>query len=190
LQEVLKVSMSRREREELTIPPDGKPFEQQPKWRQDFPIDWPQDHYVSRRDFTKFMVLTSLAFAVGQFWIVFQNYFRKRRGDLPLQQIASVEQIPVGGALTFSYPEAHDSCVLVRTADESFVAYSQKCTHLSCAVVPQLDRGVFHCPCHEGLFDLATGNPLAGPPRRPLPEVKLEIRHGQIYAAGVELRTI
>jgi hypothetical protein len=59
-----------RNREQLTIPPDGAPLEEQPRWRQDFPIDWPQDHYVSRRDFTKFMVLTSLAFTAGQFWIV------------------------------------------------------------------------------------------------------------------------
>src|SRR5205823_4088402 len=45
-------------RESITVPPDGKPDDQQPAWRRDFPIDWPQDHYVSRRDFTKFMVLT------------------------------------------------------------------------------------------------------------------------------------
>ena len=33
--------------------PDGLPVEQQPKWRRDFPIDWPQDEYVSRRDLVK-----------------------------------------------------------------------------------------------------------------------------------------
>ncbi|HEX7294247.1 MAG TPA: hypothetical protein VF251_00760, partial [Pyrinomonadaceae bacterium] len=62
--------MIRREREELTIPPNGRSLDEQPKWRQDFPIDWPQAHYLSRRDFTKFMVLISLAFTAGQFWIV------------------------------------------------------------------------------------------------------------------------
>src|SRR5262245_33614195 len=98
----------RREREELTIPPDGRSTEEQPKWRRDFPIDWPQDHYVSRRDFTRFMVLTSLAFAAGQVWIVVENYLRKRRGALPLQKIATGDQIPIGGALTFAYPEPHD----------------------------------------------------------------------------------
>jgi Rieske Fe-S protein len=179
----------KREREELTVPPDGGPMEAQPKWRQDFPIDWPQDHYLSRRDFTKFMVLISLAFTAGQFWIVVQNYLRKRRGELPLKQIATVDQIPVGGAVTFSYPEAHDTCVVVRTDEKAFVAYSQKCTHLSCAVVPQPDKGRFHCPCHEGAFDLATGAPIAGPPRRPLPKINLEIRGGTIYASNVELRT-
>ena len=52
--------------EQITIAPDGRPMDEQPAWRQDFPIDWPQDQYVARRDFMKFLVLTSLAFAVGQ----------------------------------------------------------------------------------------------------------------------------
>ena len=69
------------DREQITLPPDGRPLAEQPKWRQDFPIDWPQDHYVARRDFTKFMVLTSFAFVVGQFWIVLQNFLRRRRGQ-------------------------------------------------------------------------------------------------------------
>lgn len=182
--------MMRRDREQLTIPPDGATAQDQPKWREDFPIDWPQDHYVSRRDFTKFMVLTSLAFTVGQFWIVIQNYLRTRRGELPLQKIANIDELAIGEALSFAYPAAHDSCLLLRTGERSFVAFSQKCTHLSCAVVPQPDKGLFYCPCHEGSFDLATGAPIAGPPRRPLPKIRVEIRSGAVYANGVELRTI
>ena len=38
---------------------------EQPKWRRDFPIDWAQDEYVSRRELVKFMVLTSAALTVG-----------------------------------------------------------------------------------------------------------------------------
>ena len=30
-------------REQITIAPDFRPAEVQPAWRQDFPIDWPQD---------------------------------------------------------------------------------------------------------------------------------------------------
>jgi nitrite reductase/ring-hydroxylating ferredoxin subunit len=179
-----------REREQLTVPPDMGPVDDQPRWRQDFPIDWPQDHYVSRRDFTKFMVLTSLAFTAGQFWIVIQNYLRSLRGELPLQQIATVADVAVGGTVTFAYPEPHDSCLLIRTDENTFTAFSQSCTHLSCAVVPQLEKNCFFCPCHEGSFDLKTGAPIAGPPRRPLPQIKLEVRNGAVYASGVELRTI
>lgn len=180
----------KRDRDQLTIPPDAGAGDEQPKWRQDFPIDWPQDHYISRRDFTKFMVLTSMAFAVGQLWITLQNFLRARRGELPLQKIANVDEVTVGNPVSFAYPDPHDSCLLLRTGAETFTAFSQKCTHLSCAVAPQPEKNCFFCPCHEGSFDLSTGAPIAGPPRRPLPRIKLEVRGGAIYASGVELRTI
>jgi Rieske Fe-S protein len=80
--------------------------------------------------------------------------------------------------------------VLVRTRADALVAYSQKCTHLSCAVVPRVDEGVIRCPCHEGLFDLQTGRPIAGPPRRPLPLIRVEVRGSRIFATGVEERTV
>ena len=67
--------------ETITTPPDRSPADQQPAWREDFPIDWPQDQYVERRDFMKFMVLTSGAFALGQLWIGLQNWWRKHSGE-------------------------------------------------------------------------------------------------------------
>src|SRR5215831_5353682 len=57
------------ESEDVTLSPDGAPPDAQPRWRQDFPIDWPADQYVARRDFARFLVLTSAAFAAGQAWI-------------------------------------------------------------------------------------------------------------------------
>jgi Rieske Fe-S protein len=175
-------------REQITIPPDGRPPEEQPAWRQDFPIDWPQDQYVERRDFVKFLVLTSAAMTVGQLWIAAQNWIRRRQGHAPIRRIASTDQIAVGGVLVFNYPEAHDPCVLIRLADKELVAYSQKCTHLSCAVIPRPERGDIHCPCHEGYFDLRTGRPTAGPPPRPLPRITLDVRGRDIYATGIESR--
>ena len=38
-------------------------------------------------------------------------------------------------------------------------------------------------------FDLTSGDPTAGPPRRPLPRIHLQIRDGAIYATGVEVRS-
>jgi len=175
--------------EPITQAPDGRPMEDQPAWRTDFPIDWPQDHYVERRDFMKFLVLTSLAFTVGQFWIAVQSW-RRRRGDEGRERLGALDALPIGAMRTFQYPTAQDPCVLVRPDRSTLVAYSQRCTHLSCAVVPSVDEGVIRCPCHEGLFDLATGRPIAGPPRRPLTRVRLEVRGGDIFAAGVEERTV
>lgn len=178
------------EREQITIAPDFAPADAQPAWRQDFPIDWPQDLYVERRDFLKFMVLTSAAFTVGQAWIAAQNWYRRRRGEPPVQRIASIDDLAVAGSLVFTYPNEHDPCLLVRLSAAEFVAFSQKCTHLSCAVIPRPHENSFFCPCHNGRFDLRTGAPTAGPPRRPLTRVVLERRGDAIYAIGVEERTI
>jgi Rieske Fe-S protein len=177
------------EREQITIAPDFAPAEAQPAWRQDFPIDWPQDVYVERRDFLKFLVLTSAAFTVGQLWIGVQNWYRKRSGHPPIRRVAVLDDIAVGEALSFTYPDDHEPCVLVRLTASQFVAFNQKCTHLSCAVIPRAAENSFFCPCHEGRFDLRTGQPTAGPPRRPLTRILLEMRGRDIYAVGVEERT-
>lgn len=157
----------------------------EPAWREQFPVDTPDDEYRSRRDFTRLVGMTSFAFLVGQFFIVWKSVKKKVLGALPEVEIAGVGDIEVGGAKLFRYPGEHDACVLVRISDADYVAYGQKCTHLSCPVIPQPRDGKFHCPCHEGSFDLYTGEPLAGPPRRALPPVRLAVRGGRIYAVGM-----
>jgi Rieske Fe-S protein len=181
--------MAYRDPQTGTIAPDGRPETAQPSWRQDFPIDLQQDEYIARRDFTKFMVLTSLAFAVGQLWIVIENFLRRRKPRLAAREIARLDDIGIGGSLVFEYPEAHQPAVLVRLDESNLLAYGQKCTHLSCPVIPRVEARRLHCPCHDGSFDLISGRPLAGPPRRPLTRITLEIRERRIYATGVEERT-
>lgn len=176
--------------DEVTTAPDGRPMERQPKWRRDFPIDSPQDQYIARRDFMKFLVLISAAFTAGQFWIGIQNWIRRRRGAPELHRITELDRVPVGGAVAFHYPEETDRCLLIRPAADVFVAFSQQCTHLSCAVIPQPARERIYCPCHEGVFDLRSGRPIAGPPNRPLTRITLDIRGGAVYATGIELRTV
>ena len=178
-----------QDRDYNSTPPDANAPQAQPQWRQDFPIDVPQDNYVSRREFTKFLVLTSAAFTFGQFWIVWENWRREKRGQLPMKQVATLGQIPVGSSLVFTYPNEQEPCVLLRPDEKTFLAYSQKCTHLSCAVIPELEEKRLACPCHHGYFALEDGRVLAGPPQRPLPRIALEVRGEAIYATGVELRT-
>jgi len=101
-----------------------------------------------------------------------------------------VSALRAGTATVFAYPTEHDLCLLIHTRDGKLLAYSQKCTHLSCAVVPKLDEGILHCPCHEGVFDLATGRNIAGPPPRPLPVIELEVIGDDIFATGVKDRTV
>lgn len=157
-----------------------------PPWVQDFPVETAQDNYVARRDFTKFMVLTSCAFVVGQAWIGIKSIANTQAKHPDEKLIGHLTDLAVGQTLVFAYPHEHDPCLLIRLSETEVVAYSQKCTHLSCAVVPG-ENQTLHCPCHEGVFDTLTGRPLAGPPRRPLPRINLKVRNGQIYATGVKV---
>ena len=176
--------------DEITVGPDHRPLAEQPRWRREFPIDWPADGFVARRDFVKFLTLTSFAFVAGQAWIAAKSLLRKRAEEPTSRKIATASSLAAGGAVTFRYPGADDPCVLVRDRGGALRAYSQSCTHLSCAVIPDVDAGVFRCPCHEGYFDLATGRNIAGPPPRPLPKILIEVRGDDIYAVGIEKRTV
>jgi len=177
------------EPEDITTPPDGLPPEAQPRWRHDFPVDWPADQFVARRDFGRFLVLTSGAFVAGQAWIAARHLVRANRPPAPRARVAALHDLPVGTAMVFTYPGPQDRCLLIRPDDRTLVAFSQNCTHLSCAVIPRIAEGVLHCPCHEGFFDLRTGRNIAGPPPRPLPKILLETVGDDIYAVGVEERT-
>src|SRR5579864_3334914 len=104
-----------------------------PLWQDEFPIFTADERYVNRRQFTKFLTLTSFAMLAGNLWILARSLFH-RPGSFAAQTVAAAGEIPVGGVKMFTYPTPEDPCILVRTASDSFVAYSQKCTHLSCAV--------------------------------------------------------
>ena len=158
-------------------------------WREEVSFRTAEEQYVARRQFGKFLVLTSFGMFVGNLWILTKSWLFQEP-VYPLRVVARVNDIAVGEVKLFSYPGEHDPCILVRLGADEYVAYSQKCTHLSCAVRPLVDKGVIHCPCHNGYFDLRSGRPIAGPPRRPLPLVQLQVRGDEIYATGIEERTV
>ena len=49
-----------------------------PKWRTDFPISWGTDNYITRREFTKFLVLSSGATLVGNSYFVLRRRQERR----------------------------------------------------------------------------------------------------------------
>ena len=104
-----------------------------------------------------------------------------------MQRIARTDEIPPGGSLLFRYPTDDDPCILVRDLSGRLDAYSQVCTHLSCAVVHRPDERALACPCHKGSFSSADGQPLAGPPTRRLPRIVIEQRGAELVATGIEV---
>jgi len=154
------------------------------KWRDDFPIEWENDNRITRREFAKFLTLTSLALFAGNVWLLVKSWLRGEARYEP-REIGNLTQIPVGGVLLFRYPREIDMAMLLRLSADQLVAYSQRCTHLSCAVYWEKKRGRLECPCHEGVFNLQDGSVLAGPPTRPLPRITLEIKGTRVFATGV-----
>jgi len=157
-----------------------------PLWRDEITIDAAEERYVTRRQFTKFLVLTSFGMLVGQLWILARSLFSRGGAPLAPMAIGRVGDVPVGSARVFQYPSPNDPCLLIRTGADSYVAYSQKCTHLSCAVYFDAAKRRIECPCHEGAFSVVDGRVLQGPPPRPLPRIRLERRGDDLVATAVE----
>ncbi len=155
-------------------------------WKDEFSIFTSDERYVTRRQFTKFLTLASLAMFAGNLWILLRSRFSKTP-VFPSVPIANLGEIPVDGVKLFAYPTPGDRCILIRTGEGEYNAYSQKCTHLSCAVYYAKESQRLACPCHQGYFSVKDGSVLQGPPPRPLPRILLERQGQELVAIGVKV---
>jgi Rieske Fe-S protein len=152
-------------------------------WRREFPFHWHEDDAVTRRELLRFLAAASAGLA-GATWAL------AARGLWPLTPkaqpvpVARATDIAANSAVLFRYPAGGEPAIAVRLSDGRLVAYSDVCTHLSCAVQYLGDERRLFCPCHDGVFDVATGAVLAGPPTRPLPRIDLQVKDGMIWATG------
>jgi Rieske Fe-S protein len=160
----------------------------QPLWRDEFSVSKANERYVNRRQLTKFLTLGSLGMFAGNLWILVRSWAR-RTPVFARQTVARAGEIPVGGVKLFQYPDSGEQCIMVRTAEDQYVAYSQKCTHLSCAVYYEREKNRLECPCHQGFFSILDGSVLQGPPTRPLPRVVLERQGEELIAVRMEPET-
>jgi Rieske Fe-S protein len=100
------------------------------------------------------------------------------------EAIAAESEVEADSAVPYTNSGTGEPEVLVRLADGEFVAYSAVCTHQGCTVSYEPGSGNLACPCHGGVFDPANGaEVISGPPPRPLPEVPIETRDGEIFRA-------
>lgn len=191
-----------------SVTPGGSADEskaKQPLWRAHFPVDTEAEAAKSRREFIGGAAVAGGVIACGH-----QVLNASDSGDMdvatsqvgeegeatdtrwiqhkPLTLAKSLPQMKVGETVLFHYPNHRSPCLLVKHSESSFSAFAQKCTHLACPVVPDLDAQEFHCPCHHGVFDLRTGEPKAGPPRSSLPRIDVFCNSdGSLTARAIEV---
>lgn len=158
-------------------------------WRRAFPLELAEEGHFSRREFARFLALVSAGFTTGIGFL----WLRKK----PLEGASDPESGPSGHPVAlglasdvrtgesrlFTFRDAHDACILLRTPKGDLKAYRQTCTHLGCAV--RFKNGRLECPCHLGFFEPDRGFPVQGPPIRPLAAIQLETRtDGTLWAVG------
>jgi Rieske Fe-S protein len=157
--------------------------DERPRWREDFPVRGRQLHDAAG---------TGEVFTLGSGPLASVNVpIVDRPADRapapPRGESLPPTVVAPGGSLLFRYPTDDDPCILVRDAAGRIDAFSQVCTHLSCAVVHRPGDDVLACPCHKGSFSTREGLPLAGPPTRRLPRIVIEQRGADLVATAIEV---
>ena len=90
----------------------------------------------------------------------------------------ATSEVSVGGGVI-----VNQQYVVTQPASGEFKAFSAICTHQGC-VVGSVSDGVIICPCHNSHFDLASGDPVAGPATQPLPAVTFTTSGTDIVIGG------
>jgi Rieske Fe-S protein len=68
-----------------------------------------------------------------------------------------------------------DTVIIVQKESGEIEAFSAKCTHAGCMVEWKETQHAFLCKCHGGVFN-EKGDPIAGPPKKPLNKIQVDIR--------------
>lgn len=164
------------------------------------------EHTSNRRNFLVGVFVLALAGVVAQFLLPLLEILGKgtvvtgevSSGQEAPPKITNVAKVPPGSQVSFVLRRnpagrvGRHPAILIRLPEDKaalvgkeFVAYSAVCTHLGCIVSYRSEEDVLFCPCHAGYFDPTNGKVISGPPKKPLPEIKLRIdENGDIYAEG------
>jgi Rieske Fe-S protein len=99
-----------------------------------------------------------------------------------INQKKSIRKVILGNASKlFSVGKAivrkvnDETVIIVQKESGDIEAFSAKCTHAGCMVEWKEAQHAFLCKCHGGVFN-ETGDPIAGPPKKPLNKIQVDIR--------------
>lgn len=101
-----------------------------------------------------------------------------------------VESYPVGVPTLFNFNRTKVNgwektvnsygVYILHNQDNSFLALSNKCTHLSCRVNWKAEETAYLCPCHDAYFSI-DGGIISGPQPRPLDEYETKVEENILY---------
>ena len=152
-------------------------------------IERNNERQLDRRGFMKTLVGAAGVFAVSSLpWgvVAAKELMGLGEKEYPHKKIIDVSKLAIGDSVDFKFPGDYDDAILIRLSENKYVAYQNACTHLRCPVFWKKEEGEMICPCHHGKFDVETGVPTAGPPRRPLPEIQVKVEKDAVYAVRVK----
>lgn len=80
--------------------------------------------------------------------------------------VGKASQIEDGEVKVFN---VDGQAIAVASSGGSLYAFDDTCTHAQCSLAEgDLDGTTVICPCHDGEFDITTGEVLDGPPDEPV----------------------
>lgn len=85
-------------------------------------------------------------------------------GDfVPVAKVSEFEEVEV---------KAYDvdgQIISIAMVDDAYYAFDDTCTHEHCSLADgDLSGTTIICPCHDGEYDITTGEVLDGPPPEPI----------------------
>jgi cytochrome b6-f complex iron-sulfur subunit len=134
----------------------------------------------SRRSFVKILATAGSAAAAGVAAFMAGGFLypipkKKRRP----QFICLESDIPKGKPFEIQDLSGR-KVLLMHDKNDQLIAIGTVCSHLGCAVYYRPKEDIFDCPCHQGVFD-SQGNPVAGPPRRPLDRYPVLVTNHKVF---------
>lgn len=122
-----------------------------------------------------------------------------RLDKYPRVLVGSVDDLSEGDVEMFNYPLEGTRNFLTRIdgkawggvgPESDIVAYNSLCTHMGCSVegnVSPDQEMAGPCSCHYTTFDLSkSGLVVSGAATTDLPQVRLDVEDGDIYATGID----
>lgn len=93
-------------------------------------------------------------------------------------RIASVEELEDVEVRSF---EVDGQLIAVAVVDGRYYAFDDTCTHARCSLADgDLSGTTIICACHDGEYDVTTGEVLDGPPPEPLETYRVRVVDGEV----------